>query len=74
MRAEPVKSGDIRVSSWLELQRQLYTGSWNSALGRFRPPRAFRGQSDAARELTTSLMSLGGHYAALERHLFDMIA
>src|SRR5688500_887179 len=69
MRAEPAKSGDIRVSSWLELQRQLYAASWNSALGRFRPPLAFRGQGDAGRELSTSLMSLGGDYAAVERHL-----
>ena len=57
---------DIRVSSWQELHDQLYAGSWQDELRRFRSPYAFRGQGDIAYDLRTSLMRLGGNYQALE--------
>ncbi|UFS70178.1 FRG domain-containing protein [Geomonas sp. RF6] len=59
----------VTVHSWEELQSELFEGSWNPALGRFRSRYAFRGLSDAAYRLNTTLMRLGGDYAALERHL-----
>jgi hypothetical protein len=60
---------EIRVGSWLELQECLFSDSWHAELGRHRSDFAFRGESDAANELTTSLMRLGGDYASLEQHL-----
>jgi hypothetical protein len=60
---------EIRVSSWLELHDVLYEGSWNDRLGRFRSDVAFRGRGDAAEDLHTSLMRLGGDAGALESHL-----
>lgn len=60
---------DIRVSSWNELNERLYEGSWKPALGRFRAPFAFRGQSDSSFDMTTSLMRLGGAYEKQEGHL-----
>src|SRR4051812_3327471 len=50
---------DIRVSSWAELQDRLYEGSWQEPLGRFRATYAYRGQTSAAADLTTSLKRLG---------------
>ena len=60
---------EIRVSSWIELQEQLYEGSWHEPLGRFRSDFAFRGMSRADSDLTTSLVRLGGESHELERHL-----
>ncbi|HXE54009.1 MAG TPA: FRG domain-containing protein, partial [Tepidisphaeraceae bacterium] len=51
---------DIRVSSWSELQERLYEGSWQQSLHRFRSTMSFRGMFDAAADLTTSLVRLGG--------------
>ena len=44
---------EIRVSSWIELQEQLYEGSWHEPLSRFRSDSAFRGMSRADSDLTT---------------------
>ena len=60
---------EARPESWLELQEQLFAESWHAELGRHRSDFCFRGESDAANELTTSLARLGGDYAALEQHL-----
>ena len=60
---------DIHVSSWIELQEELYEGSWHEPLGRFRSDFAFRGMSRAGTDLTTSLVRLGGDAHELERHL-----
>src|ERR671933_77484 len=60
---------EIRVSSWTELQEELYAGSWHEPLGRFRSDFAFRGMSRADSALTTSLVRLGGDAHELERHL-----
>ena len=60
---------EIRVESWIELQEQLYEGSWHEPLGRFRSDFAFRGMSRADADLTTSLVRLGGDPHELERHL-----
>src|SRR5574338_1626825 len=60
---------EIHVSSWAELQEQLFTGAWQKEILRFRSPYAFRGVPDAAYSLETSLMQLGGDYASMERHL-----
>ncbi len=59
----------VRVSSWNELQEELFADSWNAKIGRFRSHHAFRGLSDARYPLATTLMRLGGHFAELERHL-----
>jgi hypothetical protein len=58
---------EIRVKSWNELTEHLYQHSWQSEIERFRSNYAFRGMSDAANDLTTSLMRLGGDYEKLER-------
>lgn len=61
---------DIRVASWNELQERLYAGSWQPGLRRFRSTFAFRGMFDAAADLTTSLVRLGGPaHAKQEGHL-----
>ncbi|HTL30310.1 MAG TPA: FRG domain-containing protein [Tepidisphaeraceae bacterium] len=60
---------DIRVSSWNELNDQLFAGSWKQPLGRFRSTFAFRGMQDAADDLTTTLFRLGGPVAQHEGHL-----
>jgi hypothetical protein len=60
---------EIRISGWEELNRELYEGSWNAELRRFRANFAYRGMADAGEDLTTSLMRLGGNYRELELHL-----
>ncbi len=60
---------EIRVTSYNELQSELFTDSWNADLGRFRSRYAFRGLSDANYRLETTLIRLGGIYAQLEKHL-----
>ncbi|MEH0018387.1 MAG: FRG domain-containing protein [Desulfobacter sp.] len=60
---------DITVTSWGQLQEELFSGSWNKDISRYRPPFVFRGLSDAGYRLETSLMRLGGSYWQLEKHL-----
>jgi hypothetical protein len=60
---------EIRVSSWNELNDQLYAGSWKEPLGRFRSTCAFRGMPDRTYQLRSSLVRLGGNPAQLEGHL-----
>jgi hypothetical protein len=47
-----------RAGSWSELLEQLFAGSWNAELGRFRSPYAFRGLASADQDLSTSLFRL----------------
>ena len=60
---------EVRVSSWPELQEQLFTGAWRPELGRFRSNFAFRGRNDVAEDLRTSLLRLGGNPREVEAHL-----
>jgi FRG domain-containing protein len=60
---------EVRVASWSQLNEELFHGSWQAGLGRFRSHFAFRGQSDCRLDLTTSLMRLGGAYDKQEGHL-----
>lgn len=60
---------EIRVSSWRELNELVYEGSWNPELQRHRSTFAFRGMIDAAADLRTSLLRLGGPTNRLEGHL-----
>ncbi len=59
----------IKISSWSHLQEELFRGSWNDSIQRYRSPFVFRGLSDKEYHLETSLMRLGGNYWQLERHL-----
>lgn len=51
------------------MQDELFRGSWNDTIQRYRSPFVFRGLSDKEYHLETSLMRLGGDYWQLERHL-----
>ncbi len=62
-------STDIRVSSWAELNGELYEGAWQERLGRFRSTSVFRGMTSAEYLLTTSLARLGEPPAELEEHM-----
>jgi hypothetical protein len=64
-----VAVSEIRVSSWNELNEQLYEGSWRPSIGRFRSTFAFRGMPSAAADLSTTLMRLGTAAERLEGHL-----
>jgi len=46
------------LSNWLDIIDELYQGSWNAGLKRFRSPFAFRGASSTAHTLASSLMRL----------------
>jgi len=59
----------VRVETWADLQEELFAGSWQPAIGRYRSTYAFRGMADIAWSLETSLSRLGGDFARLERHL-----
>lgn len=59
----------IIVKSWTHLQDELMSDSWDGGIGRFRSRFAYRGMDDVNYPLTTTLMRLGGEYAALEPHL-----
>ncbi|HUG80215.1 MAG TPA: FRG domain-containing protein [Bryobacterales bacterium] len=60
---------DLRVSSWTDLVEQLYHGSWDARIERYRSNYAFRGLSIAAYDMKTSLIRMGGDFVPLERHL-----
>ena len=60
---------EIRVGTWSELHEELFAGSWQAELGRFRSNLAFRGRGDAEQGLATSLFRLGGDRRALENQL-----
>jgi len=60
---------EIRVSGWEELNERLYEGSFREEIGRNRSPFVYRGMSDVAQNLTTTLCRLGGKYGEMEPHL-----
>jgi len=60
---------EITVSSWNELQTELFAESWNEKLGRFRSRYAFRGLSDSNYKLESRLARHGGDFRNLEKHL-----
>jgi len=60
---------EYRVNSWNDLQDALFADSWIEELGRYRSRCAYRGLSDIAFPLQTTLMRMGGNYAQLEKHL-----
>src|SRR5512144_1237487 len=60
---------EIWVSSWKELNELVYEGSWSAGLQRHRSTAAFRGMGDAAADLRTGLVRLGGAAERLEGHL-----
>ncbi len=60
---------DLYVQTWDELNQQLFADTWNPELQRFRSRFVFRGLSDAAHGLATSLMRLGGAAPDVEGHL-----
>jgi hypothetical protein len=60
---------EIRVDSWTELQQRLFEEAWRPDLGRFRSNYAFRGRADAAEDLRSSLIRLGGDARSVEGYL-----
>ncbi len=60
---------DVIVNNWLELQEELFRGSWNDHIHRFRSPFVYRGLSDQSYRLWTSLIRLNGDFQLLEKHL-----
>ena len=60
---------DIIVEDWLDLHDKLFRAVWQPDIRRFRAQLAYRGLSNAAYDLSTSLMRLGDGYARLEKHL-----
>jgi FRG domain len=60
---------ELRVSTWAQLQEELFAGAWQEELARYRPTFAYRGRPDAAERLHTSLGRLGPEAPALETHI-----
>jgi hypothetical protein len=60
---------EIRVTSWAELQEELFAGAWHEHARRHRSDYAFRGRGDAADALSTSLARLGETAPELETHM-----
>ena len=60
---------EIRVESWVDLQKALFAASWRPELGRHRSNHAFRGRTSADETLETSLLRLGGEARSLEGYL-----
>jgi hypothetical protein len=60
---------EVRVGSWRELEEHLFENAWQEGLERLRSPYAFCGLPDAAYDLTTTLIRLGGAYEKQEQHL-----
>jgi FRG domain len=54
-------------TTWLSILDELYEGSWNAELQRFRSPYAFRGASSATHTLASSLVRLAGGRADVRR-------
>ena len=60
---------EIRVTSWNELQDELFAGAWHEGAQRHRSTYGFRGRGDAADDLSTSLARLGESAPQLETHM-----
>lgn len=55
------------MASWLDIVDELYEGSWNAKLERFRSPYAFRGASSMNHTLASSLLRLAAGRADVHR-------
>ena len=55
------------AKSWLDIVDELYKGSWNEDLQRFRSPFAFRGLAVAEHSLTSTIVRLAGGKADVRR-------
>ena len=55
------------MASWLDIVDELYEGSWNASLERFRSPYAFRGATSTNHTLASSLVRLAGGRADVRR-------
>lgn len=60
---------EVVAQGWQEALDQLYAGSWQAQLRRFRSTVAFRGVARADHGLRTGLARLGDDPATIERHL-----
>lgn len=60
---------DITVFSWDELNQAVFRDTWDESLRRYRSPYVYRGMSDAAMDLSTTLCRLGGRVDQIEQHL-----
>jgi hypothetical protein len=58
-----------RPTTWCDLHDHLFEDTWDEGIGRYRSRFAYRGISDAAYTLKTTLIRLGGDYVQLEHHL-----
>jgi len=61
--------GEITIQTWSELFDRLYDESWRPEIKRFRSPYVFRGLSDSAYSLVSSLVRLDGNFTQMEPHL-----
>jgi hypothetical protein len=57
---------EVRPATWNALQDELYQGSWNEELRRYRSTSVFRGMNDARYHLTTTLARLGEEAGEIE--------
>lgn len=55
------------AKNWLAVVEELYEGSWNAELGRYRSPYAFRGVPSADHTLTSSLVRLAADRVNIRR-------
>jgi hypothetical protein len=62
-----------RARTWTELLDQLYEGSWNPDLQRFRSPFAFRGLSCVDHDLSNSLLRLSRDQADIYKLELSML-
>lgn len=60
---------DVRVTDWPGLNRELFENTWNAAIRRYRSDFVYRGMSEAAADLRTGLMKLGGNIREVEFHI-----
>ena len=57
----------MAAKNWLDIVDELYEGSWNKLLQRFRSPFAFRGLSSSEHTLKSTLVRLAGEKADAHR-------
>ena len=57
----------MAAKNWLDIVDELYEGSWNQELQRFRSPYAFRGVSSVDHSLKSTLVRLAGGKADVRR-------
>src|SRR5437588_7399147 len=66
--SEPSMS-ELHSTSWNDLSDQLYAGSWQEQLGRFRSSWVYRGVCNAEYDLRTGLGRIAGPAQPLEEHI-----